>query len=283
MLVSSYKLLQEAKRQGKCIPQFNIINLEWTKAILQEANYQRYPVILGINEKSINYMGGYNTVVQVVKTLIKDLNISIPVVLHLDHSRDGTNPKACLDAIASGFTSVMMDASRFDMKTNIEKTKLIVDKAKEQGVSVEGELGYIGLGKTNNGDLDGYTDYQDAINFIQATGIDSFAPAIGNYHGIYRGKLALNYDLLAQLSKKITIPIVIHGGSGISDDDIIKLVKNGASKINFNTELQMAWIKGVRQYLDKHTDIYDAREVILAGKQELRAIVRKKIQILKGN
>lgn len=276
MLVSGKSLLEDAKNSIKCIPQFNINNLEWTKIILEKCNELNYPVILGVSESAINYMGGYKTVVNMVNGLIDDLNIKIPVILHLDH---GTSIESCMKAINSGFTSVMIDASKQSLENNIKMTKEVVDYAHQKGVIVEGELGYIGGAEDNIINEIKYTNVDDAVRYVKETKIDLFAPAIGNAHGIYKGKPNLDFGLLENINRKVNIPLVLHGGSGIDDNQIMKLIKGGITKININTELQIAWSKGVKNYINNNEEVYDPRKIILAGKEEMISVIESKIKL----
>jgi fructose-1,6-bisphosphate aldolase class II len=276
VLVSGKSLLEDAKNSIKCIPQFNINNLEWTKIILEKCNELNYPVILGVSESAINYMGGYKTVVNMVNGLIDDLNIKIPVILHLDH---GTSIESCMKAINSGFTSVMIDASKQSLENNIKMTKEVVDYAHQKGVIVEGELGYIGGAEDNIINEIKYTNVDDAVRYVKETKIDLFAPAIGNAHGLYKGKPNLNFGLLENINRKVNIPLVLHGGSGIDDNQIMKLIKGGITKININTELQIAWSKGVKNYINNNEEVYDPRKIILAGKEEMISVIESKIKL----
>lgn len=276
MLVSGKSLLEDAKNSIKCIPQFNINNLEWTKIILEKCNELNYPVILGVSESAINYMGGYKTVVNMVNGLIDDLNIKIPVILHLDH---GTSIESCMKAINSGFTSVMIDASKQSLENNIKMTKEVVDYAHQKGVIVEGELGYIGGAEDNIINEIKYTNVDDAVRYVKETKIDLFAPAIGNAHGLYKGKPNLDFGLLENINRKVNIPLVLHGGSGIDDNQIMKLIKGGITKININTELQIAWSKGVKNYINNNEEVYDPRKIILAGKEEMISVIESKIKL----
>ncbi|MDD4035809.1 MAG: class II fructose-1,6-bisphosphate aldolase [Bacilli bacterium] len=276
MLVSGTVLLREARSKNKCIPQFNINNLEWTKIILEKCNELNYPVILGASEGAIKYMGGYKTVTNIVKGLIDDLDVKIPIILHLDH---GTSIESCIKAIDSGFTSVMIDASKYNLEDNIKITKEVVNYAHQKGAIVEGELGYVGGSEDNIANEIKYTNIEDAFKYVKETNIDLFAPAIGNAHGIYKGKPNLDLDLLAELNKKVNVPLVLHGGSGIYDNQIVELIRGGITKININTELQIAWSKGVRLYLDNNKDVYDPRKIILSGKEEMISVIKSKIKL----
>lgn len=274
MIVNGKQLLEKAKKNKIAIPQFNINNLEWTKYILEECNLNNSPVIIGVTEKTINYMGGYETVSNLIKTLDKDLNIKVPVVIHLDH---GTSFETCKKAIDNGFTSVMIDASKLSLEENIKITKKVVDYAEKYTVTVEAELGSIG----NNKNL--YTDLKEAINFTKETNIDSLAPAIGNMHGIYTEKISLDIELCKKISEETNLPLVLHGGSGIDEKNLKEAIKAGITKVNINTELQIAWSNALKKYLIDNGTVYDPRKIIGSGKKEIKRVIKEKIEILENN
>ena len=272
MIVSSKKLLEDAKNNKQAIPQFNINNLEWTKYILEECNNNNYPVILGITENVVKYIGGYNTIVNMIKSLDEDLNIKIPVVIHLDH---GKSFESCKSAVECGFTSIMIDGSSLGIEENIKLTKKVVEYSKKYNIPVEGELGCIG-------DTVNLTKIEDAIRFINETNIDSFAPAIGNVHGIYIKEPNIDIDRCRELKNNITIPLVLHGASGIDNITIIKLINNGITKVNINTDLQIAWADSVKKYLNNNYDIYDPRKIISSGEESIKKVIKEKIELLKN-
>lgn len=279
MLYSSKEILMLAKQNKYCIPQFNINNLEWTKYILQTVNNLNYPVILGVSEGAIKYMGGYNTVVGMVKGLINDLNIKVPVILHLDH---GGSVESCMKAIDSGFSSVMIDASKLNIEENIKLTKQVVEYAHQKGVSVEGELGHIGGSEDGiNANIE-YTVLEEALEYIKETNVDSFAPSIGTSHGMTSTTSILNIELLKELNSKISLPLVLHGGSGVNDIQIKEAIQNGVVKMNINTELQVAWSKAVREFLTNNNDIYDPRKIIASGEAAIVNVVKNKINLYRG-
>lgn len=279
MLINSNDILSKAKDGRYAIPQFNINNLEWTKYILESCQELASPVILGVSEGAITYMGGYNTVVKMVEGLIMDLSITIPVVLHLDH---GSSVDSCKKAIDSGFTSVMIDASKYSLEDNISITKEVIEYAKLKNVSVEGEIGHIGGVEDNITGEVIYTNINDAIRYVQETQLDSFAPAVGSVHGLYKGDPKLNFELMKQINESINIPIVLHGGTGIYDEQINESIKNGISKININTELQIEWSMGVREYLNSNLNIYDPRKIISSGKQNIKKVIEDKVNLFKS-
>lgn len=274
MLVNSKQMLLKAKEKKYAIPQFNINNLEWTKTILEKCNEMNLPVILGVSEGAIKYMGGCNTVVGMVKGLIKDLNIQIPVCLHVDH---GQSFELCKKAIDAGFTSVMIDASKYPLDENFRITKEVVDYAHEKNVTVEAEVGHIGGTEDNITSNANNATLEDCLE-ISKTGIDSLAPALGSVHGLYKGKPNLDFKTMKEINDNLEIPLVLHGGTGIPDDDIKKAIECGISKININTELQIAWHNDVVKFVKEFESVYDPRKVIGSGKNAmLKAIEDKNI------
>lgn len=279
-MINSIELLNKALKNKYAVPQFNINNLEWAKYILEECELNKSPVIIGASESAIKYMGGYNTVYSVVYGLIKDLNITIPVVLHLDH---GSSVDSCKLAIDAGFTSVMIDASKNEIQENIRLTKEVVDYAKSHNVSVEGEVGYIGINKGDSQDGIMYATVEDSKMLIDNTGINSLAPALGSVHGLYNGKAKLNYSRMEEIVSSTNVPLVLHGGTGISDEDIKKSIECGISKININTELQYVWNKAVREYISNNIDVYDPRKIISSGEKSIKEVVKNKINLFGSN
>lgn len=277
MLVNMREILLKAKEGKYAVPQFNINNLEWTKFILEECNNLNSPVILGVSEGAAKYMGGYKVVTNMVNALIETLNINIPVVIHLDH---GSSFESCKSAIDSGFTSVMIDASKFNLEENIKITNEVVKYAKERNVSVEAEIGHIG------GNEDGvtggilYADKEECKILVKETGIDTLAPALGSAHGLYKGEPKLELNLMKEISEETNLPLVLHGGTGIPDYQIKKAIECGTCKINLNTELQVAWAKGVRELLDNNKEVYDPRKIIKAGEQNIKNVIKDKVNLL---
>jgi len=266
------------KTNDYAIPQFNINNLEWTKFILEECEKLKSPVILGVSEGAIQYMGGYHTVTTLVKSLLKDLNITIPVVLHLDH---GSSYESCISAIDNGFTSVMIDASKKTLDENIKITKQVVDYAHINNVTVEAEIGNIGSEEGSNQVF--YANIEETINLVKNTNVDFLAPALGNLHGLYNGERNLDFNLMKKMNGLINIPLVLHGASGIPDNLIIKSIKNGINKININTELQVEWAKSVRKFLNKDQLVYDPRKIIKSGEEAIKKIIEEKVILFGSN
>ena len=278
MLVNGKKMLNDAKLKKEVVYHFNINNLEWTRIILEKCNNLNTSVILGVSEGAIKYMGGYNVVSSMVKSLIKDLGINIDVCLHLDH---GSSFSSCKMAIDSGFTSVMIDASKYELDENIIITKKVVDYAHQYNVSVEAEIGHVGGVEDNVASAIKLADYDECIKFVEETNIDSLAPAIGTVHGIYRGDLNIDFDLIKKLSEGLSIPLVMHGGSGLSDDILKKVIECGITKINLNSDLQAAWYNDVRKFIEDNNNVYDPRKVIMSGKGAIERFIDQKINLLK--
>lgn len=271
------KMLNKAFKEHYAVGQFNINNVEWTKAILEQCQETETPVILGCTEGAAKYMGGWNTVVGLVKGLIKDLNITIPVALHVDH---GSSFEVCKAAIDAGFTSVMIDASHFPLEENIRIVKEVVDYAHPKGVSVEAELGRVA------GQEDGavaaesmYAIPEECIDLVAKTKVDFLAPALGSVHGPYHGQPKLGFKEMEEIANLVKIPLVLHGGSGIPDDQIQRAISCGTSKININTDCQIAWTKIVRETLNKDSEVYDPRKVIGPGTKGIKQVVLNRITV----
>lgn len=275
MLVNSKEILLDAKKNHYAVPHFNINNLEWAKYILEEMETLQRPLILGVSEGAIQYMGGFKVVSNMVKGLIEDLNITIPVSLHLDH---GTSFEACKKAIEAGFTSVMIDASKRPLEENIEITKQVVDYAHSKGVTVEAEVGHIGGSEDNITSTATNARLDECIQFVKETGIDSLAPALGSVHGLYHGEANLDFKTMKEISESVDVPLVLHGGTGIPDEKIKKAICCGINKININTELQIAWYHEVKKFIEKN-DSYDPRKVIGSGGDAIKEKVREKTEM----
>jgi len=276
MIVNARKMLNQAKEGKYALAHFNINNLEWTKFILEECDRLNSPVILGVSEGAIKYMGGYNVVTSLVKSLYLDLDTKVPVCLHLDH---GSSFESCKKAIDSGFTSVMIDASKYDLEKNIEITKKVVEYAKKFDVTVEAEIGSIGGSEDDINTELAYANVEDAIKLYKETNIDFLAPALGSVHGLYKGEPKLDFDKMLEISEKTNIPLVLHGGTGIDDEKIKKAISCGICKLNINTELQIAWSNAVREFI-KNDEAYDPRKIIKSGEKEIKKAIENKLLLL---
>ena len=275
-LVSMKEMLIKAREGHYAVGQFNINNLEWTEAILDEAQALNTPVILGVSEGAAKYMGGWLVVSAMVKAYIKSKNITIPVALHVDHGSSFEVVKAAIDA---GFSSVMIDASHFPFEENIEITKKVVEYAHTRGVSVEAELGRVGGQEDHVVAETMYADPEECRVLVEKTGIDCLAPALGSVHGPYHGEPKLGFDEMAYINNLLKMPLVLHGGSGIPDDQLRKAIDRGTAKINVNTESQQAWTAIVREVLEKDKNVYDPRKIIGPGKEGIKNVVRAKCEV----
>lgn len=267
MLVNMNQMLKKAKEEHYAVPHFNINNLEWTKFILEECNELNVPVILGVSEGAVKYMGSYLVVADLVKALVKSLNIKIPVCLHLDH---GSSLESCISAIDAGFSSVMIDGSRLPLEENIKITKDVVSYAHERGISVEAEVGHIGTTEDNMTKEETNATLEDCQILYENTDIDALAAALGSVHGFYKKEANLDFETMELINKSLPVPLVLHGGTGISDDKIRMAISKGISKININTELQSVWSKAVRKYLLENEDVYDPRKIISSGEAAMK-------------
>ena len=277
MLENMSRMLLDAKANKYAVAQFNINNLEWTRFILEKCEELKTPVILGVSEGAGKYMGGYKTVVSMVKNLMEYLSITIPVAIHLDHA---SSYESCVDAIDAGFTSVMIDASKETLEKNIEVSKKVVEYAHARGVTVEGEIGHVG--GQEDGVVGGilYAEVSDCVEYVASTGIDFLAPALGSVHGPYHGDPVLAFDRMEEIKEKTNLPLVLHGGSGIYDEQIRQAISCGICKLNINTELQQAWTKGVREKLSSDAEVYDPRKVIKAGEANIKEAIEAKVELL---
>ena len=279
-LVSAKEMLQKAKAGHYAVGQFNINNLEWTKAILLTAEECKSPVILGVSEGAGKYMTGYKTVVGMVNGMLEELNITVPVALHLDHgSYEGA--KKCIEA---GFSSIMFDGSHLPFEENVEKTKELVAICNEKGMSIEAEVGSIG------GEEDGVVGMGECADpkeckAIADLGVTMLAAGIGNIHGKYPENWAgLQFDVLDDIQKLTgEMPLVLHGGTGIPEDMIKKAISLGVSKINVNTECQLSFAEATRKYIEAGKDLegkgFDPRKLLAPGAEAIKATVKEKMEI----
>lgn len=272
-LESMTKMLRKAFDEHYAVGQFNINNVEWTSAVLEEAEKTQTPVILGVTSSAAKYMGGWHTVVGMVKGLMEDLHITVPVALHVDH---GGSFDICKDAIDAGFTSVMIDGSKLPIDENIATVKKVVDYAHARGVSVEAELGKVGGQEDSVVAESMYADPQECVRMVKETGIDFLAPALGSVHGPYHGEPKLGFDEMKEIAGLVNIPLVLHGGSGIPDFQLQMAIDRGTAKININTECQVEWTKIVREVLAKDSKVYDPRKIIGPGREGIKNVVLKK-------
>jgi fructose-bisphosphate aldolase class II len=279
-LVSAKDMLQKAKAGHYAVGAFNINNLEWTKAILLTAQECNSPVMLGVSEGAGKYMCGYKTIVGMVNGMLEELNITVPVALHLDHgSYEGA--KAC---IAAGFSSIMFDGSHLPFDENVEKTKELVGICNEKGISIEAEVGSIGGEEDGVVGLGECADPQECKT-IADLGITMLAAGIGNIHGKYPENWSgLQFDVLDAIQQLTgDMPLVLHGGTGIPDDMIKKAISLGVSKINVNTECQLVFAEATREYIEAGKDLqgkgFDPRKLLAPGTEAIKAKVKEKMEI----
>ena len=280
MLVSATEMLKKAKAGHYAVGQFNINNLEWTKSILLTAKELRSPVILGVSEGAGKYMGGYDVVVGMVNGLLKDLDIDVPVALHLDHG----SFEGCYKCIEAGFSSIMFDGSHYPIAENIEKTTALVNTCDILGISLEAEVGSIG------GEEDGVIGMGECADpneckAIADLGVTMLAAGIGNIHGKYPANWpGLSFETLAAVKEKVgNMPLVLHGGTGIPADMIKKAISLGVSKINVNTECQLAFQEATRKYIEEGKDLqgkgFDPRKLLAPGFEAIKATVKEKMEL----
>jgi fructose-bisphosphate aldolase class II len=275
-LVNMVKMLEKAKAEKYAVGQFNINNLEWTKTILGVAQEMNSPVILGVSEGAAKYMGGFTTVVLMVKGLMHDLGITVDVAIHLDH---GSSIEKCKQAIDAGFTSVMIDASHSPLRENIRQTKEVVDYAHARGISVEAELGTVGGQEEHVSGSIIYADVNECVELVKATGIDCLAPALGSVHGPYKGEPVLGFDEMDAIKHATNKPLVLHGGTGIPDYQIQKAIERGTCKINVNTECQLAFARIIREVLEADKSVYDPRKFLGPAAKGIAVAVKEKMTV----
>ena len=280
MLVSAKEMLEKAKAGHYAVGQFNINNLEWTKAILLTAQENNSPVILGVSEGAGKYMTGYKTIVGMVNGMLEELNITVPVALHLDHG----SYEACYKCIDAGFSSVMFDGSHYPIEENVAKTKELVAVCREKGLSLEAEVGSIG------GEEDGVIGMgecadPDECKAIADLGVTMLAAGIGNIHGKYPENWAgLSFETLDAIQQKTgDMPLVLHGGTGIPDVMIKIAISLGVAKINVNTECQLVFAEATRKYIEEGKDLvgkgFDPRKLLAPGFDAIKAKVKEKMEI----
>ena len=278
MLVSAKEMLDKAKAGHYAVGQFNINNLEWTKAVLLTAQELNSPVILGVSEGAGKYMTGYKTVAAMVKAMIEELNITVPVALHLDHG----SYEGCLKCVEAGFSSIMFDGSHYAIDENVAKTTELVALAHSKGMSIEAEVGSIG------GEEDGVIGMGECADpkeckAIADLGVDMLAAGIGNIHGKYPANWAgLSFETLDAIQQLTgDMPLVLHGGTGIPDDMIKKAISLGVAKINVNTECQLSFAAATREYIEAGKDLegkgFDPRKLLLPGTEAIKATVKEKM------
>ncbi|WP_426392276.1 class II fructose-1,6-bisphosphate aldolase [Mammaliicoccus sciuri] len=272
--------IHKAKKEHYAIPQINVNGLIWIECILKVAEKTRSPIILGTTDKIIDFLGGYDFICKTIRNKIESMNITVPVIIHLDH---GLTVEGCKKAVDAGYDSVMFDGSKLPIEENIELTMKVVDYAHKNNVIVEGEVGAIG------GNEDGvignvqYAKLDDCINLAQKSHIDTLAPALGSVHGKYKGEPNLGFEEMKEIQETIDIPLVLHGASGISDEDLVKAIKLGHAKINFNTEINIAWSNELREVLTNDTSLFNPQQILNPSKKAVEQTVESIIYKCQSN
>lgn len=277
-LVSMKEMLEKGKEQGYAVGQFNLNNMEYAQAILQAAEEEQSPVILGVSEGAGKYMGGFKVVVALVNALMDEYGTTVPVAIHLDH---GSSFEQCALAIQSGFSSVMIDASGLPLDENIAVTKKVVELAHIHGVSVEAELGRVGGQEDDLIVEDAEAAYaipSECERLVKETNVDCFAPALGSVHGPYKGEPNLGFDRMEEVMNLTNVPLVLHGGTGIPTKDIQRAISLGSAKINVNTENQIEQAKKIREVLAEQPEQYDPRKYMGPGRDAIKATVIGKMR-----
>lgn len=274
-LVTSKELLQKAQQGGYAVGAFNVENMEMVQAVVAAAEELKSPVIMQTTPSTVKYAGLDYYYANVKAAAEK---ASVPVVIHLDH---GNSFDLAMQALRTGYTSIMIDGSHGSFEENIKVSKAVADACRPSGVSVEAELGKVG-GKEDN--LDGgednpYTDPQEAKEFVEKTGVDSLAVGIGTAHGVYKGKPNLQFDILSQIREVVDIPLVLHGTSGVPDEDVKECIKRGICKVNYATDLRIAFTKGVNEVLGEHPETIDPKKYSAKGREEVKKYVMSKMLV----
>lgn len=274
-LITTKQILKQAQEGNYAIGAFNVENMEMVMAVISAAEEMNAPVIMQTTPSTVKYAGlDYF----LANAKVAASNAKVPVVMHLDH---GSSFELAAQALRAGYTSIMIDGSHNDFESNIEISKAVVDMCKPSGVAVEAELGKVG-GKEDDldgGDGDLYTDPLEAKEFVERTGVDSLAIAIGTAHGMYKGEPKLDLERLSEIRKVVSVPLVLHGGSGIPDWKVQEAIKRGICKVNYATELRIAYTHGVNTYLKENPDTIDPKKYNKAGIDEVKKFVMEKIQI----
>lgn len=274
-LVSTKDMLNKALKENYAVAHININSFQWIEAVLDAAEAEQSPVIIASSNRLIDYLGGFKIIVTVVNQTMERKNITVPVALHLDHS---DNVEDCKRAIDEGYSSVMIDGSHYPLEENINITKQVVEYAHAHGVDVEGEIGTVG--GNEDGMIGGiaYADPKECLTLVTETNLDSLAAALGSVHGPYDGEPKLGFAEMEEIQSLIEIPLVLHGASGIPEDQVDRAIKLGHSKINVNTACQQAWVQSTRDFLDKNEDTYDVKTILSLGRDAVQQVVQKKMR-----
>lgn len=275
-LVTSKELLLDAKKRGYALGAFNVENMEMVMAVLAAAEETKSPVIMQTTPSTVRYAGLDYYLANVA---VAAKRASVPVVMHLDH---GSSYNLCSEAYRTGYTSIMIDGSKLSLEENIALTKSVTDMCHPGGIPIEGELGKVG-GKEDdlvNGDDNPYTDPAEAKLFVESTAVDSLAVGIGTSHGVYKGIPKVNVERLKEIKAVVDIPLVLHGTSGVPDEQVIECIKNGICKVNYATDLRIAFTKGIKAYMEKDPEAFDPKKYSALGMEEVKKYVMQKMEVV---
>ncbi|AXI11211.1 class II fructose-1,6-bisphosphate aldolase [Oceanobacillus sp. 143] len=270
------EMLKVAIENNYAVGQFNINNFQWAEAILRGAEEEKSPVILASSDRIVDYLGGFKLIASTVENMVREMVITVPVVLHLDH---GLSVERCKEAVDAGYSSVMFDGSKLSIEENIRQTKEVVTYAHKNGISVEAEVGSVG--GTEDGIVGGirYADSNECLRLVQETDVDALAAALGSVHGPYKGEPKLGFAEMEEISELIGIPLVLHGGSGIPEHQIKKSIELGHAKINVNTECNQVWAKTVREILTNDQELYNPQSILVPGMEAITEVVKEKMRL----
>lgn len=278
-LVSMKDMLTEAKNGGYAVGQFNLNGLHWVQATLQAAEEERSPIILAASDRLVAYLGGYRMIAVMVAEALAEMSITVPVALHLDHGKSVEN---CLQALDAGFTSVMYDGSHLPIADNIARTGQVVAYAHARGATVEAEVGIVGGMEDGLAGAVRYADPDECCRLVKETGIDALAAALGSVHGLYQGEPKLGFAEMERIAALTGVPLVLHGGSGIPEHQIVRAIALGHAKINVNTECLQAWAASLREVLAADSRVYDPRTILTPGKQAIVRTIKEKMKLFKS-
>lgn len=269
-------VLPQARVDNRAVPQFNINGYQWIEAIINVIKETNDSVIIGVTDRNVERLGGYAYIVNLIKFMLEEKHVDSPVVIHLDHGQSVEN---VIKAIDAGFSSVMYDGSHESLEVNIANTLLVTKYANQLNVSVEGEIG--GIGGVEDGMVGGvrYADPAECERLVIETHLDALAPALGSVHGEYIGDPNLQFETMELIYNVLNIPLVLHGASGLSIEDIHRAINFGHAKINFNTELNKSWAKELRKVLNDGRETYDPKEILTASKAGMESEIRSKLNI----
>ncbi|WP_058308549.1 class II fructose-1,6-bisphosphate aldolase [Gracilibacillus massiliensis] len=276
MLVSMKDMIVEAKKNHYAVGQFNINSFQWVTAILRAAEKERSPVIIASTDRIVEYLGGLKLIASTTRKIVEEMQITVPVALHLDH---GFTVEQCKRAIDAGYSSVMIDGSKYSIDENIKMTQEVVDYAKKFGVSVEAEIGSVG--GTEDGVVGGikYADPDECFRIVEETKVDALAAALGSVHGEYKGEPKFAFDLMKEISEGTDIPLALHGGSGIPDHQIVQAIEYGHAKINVNTESNKAWAETLRKLLTDDPKLFSPPDILGPGMDAITQVVQEKMRL----